>query len=189
MDTQLLEQARRGNRDAAERLIRLHYQTLYAFLRRLAGTDADAADLTQRSFARIWKALPTFAGKSSVSTWMHGIAYHTYVDWLRSNHKTESRDDCWWCSCADPHPSPSEEAASSDLAAAVFGAVDRLEPALRAAVHLRYYQGLKLEEVAAVLEVSGSTVKNRLSEALNALQVHFSEEAPIVPSPSGRRTL
>ncbi len=92
---QLVESARRGDKAAANQLIELFYERIYAFLRRLAAHDADAADLTQRTFARVWQALPTFAGRSSFSSWIHGIAHHVYVDWRRANHRTEPRSDEW----------------------------------------------------------------------------------------------
>src|SRR6266550_3385515 len=90
---QLVEGACRGDTAAASRLIELFYERIYAFLRRLAGNDADAADLTQRTFGRVWQALPTFAGRSSVGSWIHGIARHVYVDWRRADHRTELRSE------------------------------------------------------------------------------------------------
>src|SRR3972149_5802754 len=90
-----VEAAGRGDKAAAIRLIELFYERIFAFLRRLAGNDADAADLTQRTFSRVWQSLPTFAGRSSVGSWMHGIAYHVYVDWRRADRRTELRSDEW----------------------------------------------------------------------------------------------
>src|SRR5258707_13995799 len=87
--------AQRGDRAAASAIIEHLYARIYAFLRRLSANDADAADLTQQTFGRVWKALPTFGGKSSVASWIHGIAYHVYVDWRRGNHRTESRSEPW----------------------------------------------------------------------------------------------
>src|SRR5438552_9728134 len=123
----ILERARRGESRAASDLIELFYARIYAFLRRLSGNDADAADLTQRTFARVWQALPTFAGRSSISSWIHGIAYHVYVDWRCSDRRTESRGDEWWAACAAPGPAPDEVAARRDLAAIVYALVDNLE--------------------------------------------------------------
>src|SRR6185503_6946257 len=85
--------SRKDNSAAVVQLIELFYDRIYAFLRRLAGNDADAADLTQRTFARVQQALPTFAGRSSISSWIHGIAYHLYVDWRRAASRVESRPD------------------------------------------------------------------------------------------------
>ena len=93
---QLVESARRGDTAAANQLIEMFYERIYAFLRRLAGNDADAADLTQRTFSRVWHSLPTFAGRSSFSSWIHGIAHHVYVDWRRANHRIEPRSEAWW---------------------------------------------------------------------------------------------
>src|SRR5690349_16909124 len=92
---QMVESARQGNKAAANQLVEAFYERIYAFLRRLSGNDADAADLTQKVFSRVWQGLQSFAGRSSVSSWIHGIAHHTYVDWRRSNGRTESRTDEW----------------------------------------------------------------------------------------------
>src|SRR5882762_3356255 len=108
---QLVEGARCGDTTAATQLIELFYERIYAFLRRLAGNDADAADLTQRTFSRVWQALPTFAGRSTVSSWIHGIACHVYVDWRRAQRPTEARSDEWWADRAGTDAAPDELAA------------------------------------------------------------------------------
>src|SRR2546427_7401260 len=61
-------------------VIETFYERIYCFLRRLTGNDADAADLTQRTFSRVSQKLPTFAGRSSLASWIHSIAYHLFVD-------------------------------------------------------------------------------------------------------------
>src|SRR4249919_3572556 len=75
----LVERIGQGDQVAAVDLVDLFYERVYAFLRRLCYNDADAADLTQRTFGRVWQALPTFAGRSSFSSWIHGIAHHVYL--------------------------------------------------------------------------------------------------------------
>jgi RNA polymerase sigma-70 factor (ECF subfamily) len=167
---QLVERISRGEQVAAGDLIELFYERIYAFLRRLCPNEADAADLTQRTFGRVWQALPTFSGRSSVGSWIHSIAYHTYVDWLRASHHTEPRSPEWWAECASSEPAPDELASRNDLAATVYAAVDRLAPELRDTVHLHYYQELTLQETADALEVATSTVKYRLRQALSQLE-------------------
>src|ERR1039457_7433905 len=127
---QLVETARRGERAAAVELIELFYERIYAFLRRLAANEADAADLTQRTFGRVWQALPTFAGRSSVSSWIHSIAYHVYVDWRRADRHTEPRSHEWWAARPTPEARPDEIVALADSAAAVYGSVEEIEPDL-----------------------------------------------------------
>ncbi len=167
---QLVETARSGGRTAAVELIELFYARIYAFLRRLAANDADAADLTQRTFGRVWQALPTFAGRSSVSSWMHSIAYHVYVDWRRADRHTEPRSNEWWAARPAPEATPAEIVAHTDMAAALYGSVDELEPDLRHTVQLHYYQALTLQETADAMGVATSTVKYRLRQALAELQ-------------------
>jgi RNA polymerase sigma-70 factor (ECF subfamily) len=178
--TQLVEAACRGEPAAAAQLVEVFYERIYAFLRRLAGNDADAADLTQRTFARLWQALPKFAGKSSVSSWLHGIAYHVYVDWRRSERRPEPRSDDWWAACPTAETGPDEVAARTDLSRALFAAVDRLEPQLRETVHLHYYQELTLQETADAQDIATSTVKYRLRQALASLQKSLNEQRDVV---------
>ena len=186
---QLVEKARCGDRAAATELIELYYERIYAFLRRLAANDADAADLTQRTFGRVWQALPGFAGRSSVASWMHSIAYHAYVDWRRNDRHTEPRPDAWWAACPTPEPSPDEVAAHTDLAATVYGSVDELEPDLRQTVHLHYYQDLTLQETADAMGIATSTVKYRLRQALAELQRKLAPSRTSLPSPANTRMI
>jgi RNA polymerase sigma-70 factor, ECF subfamily len=173
---QLAESACAGDRDAAVRLIELFYERIYAFLRRLTANDTEAADLTQRTFSRVWQALPTFAGRSSVGSWIHSIAYHVYVDWRRADHHAEPRSSEWWAARAAPEATPDEVAARIDLATTVQGLVGGLEPEVRDTVHLHYYQDLTLQETADALGVATSTVKYRLRQALADLQKKLAPE-------------
>ena len=159
-----------GIQPKAVELIELFYERIYGFLRRLTANDADAADLTQRTFSRVWQKLPTFAGLSSPSSWIHSIAYHLYVDWRRSDQRTEVRPDAWWAACPAPESAPDEIAARRDLQAVVYACVDALHPDLRDTIHLRYYQELTLQETADAMGVALSTVKYRQHQALLELQ-------------------
>jgi len=186
---QLVETARGGDRAAAAELIELFYERVYAFLRRLAANDADAADLTQRTFGRVWQGLPSFAGRSSVSSWMHSIAYHVYVDWRRADHRSEPRTNEWWAARPAPEASPAEIAAHTDMAAAIYGSVDALEADLRHTVQLHYYQGLTLQETADAMGVATSTVKYRLRQALAELQRKLASEPTSLTSTANSRII
>lgn len=187
-ETQLIEAARRGEMTAATELVDRFYQAVYAFLRRLAGTDADAEDLTQKTFTRVWQALPRFEGRSSVNSWLHGIAHHVYQDWRRADHRLESRPDDWWADCPDHRARPDAAARDADLAATLYAAVDRLEPAVRDTVHLHYYQGLTLEDTAAALGIAASTVKYRLRSAIQHLQRRLTDEPALASNLRTPRT-
>ena len=167
--SQLVRAFRSGDRAAAVQLIELFYGRVYNFLRRLIGNEADAADLTQQTFSRVWQRLDSFAERSSVSSWIHGIAYHVYVDWRRANGRTEARPNEWWEAHPGIGPAPDHDVASSDMKAILYRHVEQLESDLRATVHCHYYQELTLQETADALGVATSTVKYRLRQALDEL--------------------
>lgn len=174
---ELVQRVARGEAVAAADLVEMFYDKIYAFLRRLSGNETEAADLTQRTFGRVWESLASYGGRSSVGSWIHGIAYHTYVDWIRTNHRTEARTEEWWAGRVSGAPGPDEVASRKDLSASLYAAVDRLPAELRDTVHLHYYQELTLQETAEAMGVAASTVKYRLRQALDEL------EKRVEPSP------
>ena len=69
------QQALQGDLEAGNALLNHFHQPLYAYLRRLSGSDADAADLTQQTFRTVWQVLNKSRGASSGKTWVHRIVY------------------------------------------------------------------------------------------------------------------
>jgi RNA polymerase sigma-70 factor (ECF subfamily) len=190
----LCKRASRGDREAACRLVELSYAHVFAYLWRLCGSSHDAEDLTQQTFVRVWASLDGFAGRSRFSTWLHRIAYNTYVDWQRSNKGSiQPQTDRWWQACADTNPGPLANAADRQLAQRLYEAVDRLEEDRKQVIHLHYYQGLSLKETAGVLGIATSTVKYRLREVLKILRARIDVEEneidrKVIPVPQGDRT-
>jgi RNA polymerase sigma-70 factor (ECF subfamily) len=166
----LCERARSGDLAAASELVTLHYERIFAWFRRLCGHDADAADLTQKVFCKAWATLERYEGRSSFSTWLHGIGYHVYVDWLRQRKPTAQPEEHWWMNRTDSQPGPFEQTADKEMEERIYALVEQLDPDTRHTVHLHYYQGLSLAETAEVLGVAASTVKYRLREAVSFLK-------------------
>jgi len=166
----LCERAKQGDLSAASELVAHFYERIFAYFRRLAGNDEDAADLTQKTFFKVWVSLASYQNRSSFSTWLHGIAHHVYVDWRRKRNLTEAQSDEWWDACAADGPSPSEDASEREAAKHIYSLVERLEDSVRQTVHLHYYQGLSISETAEALNIATSTVKYRLREALDFLR-------------------
>ena len=184
----LCDRARNGDMAAASELVAGFYERIFAYFRRLCGDEEDAADLTQRTFSKSWTALASYERRSTFSSWLHGIAHHVYVDWRRADHRTEPRSNEWWADCPALDAAPDEAAARTDLAAALYASVDRLDPDLRDTVHLHYYQDLTLEETADALGVATSTVKYRLRQALAELQKKLVQERNATKSPTTLKT-
>jgi RNA polymerase sigma-70 factor, ECF subfamily len=180
-----IEAARAGDLEAASRLIDHFHEPVYAFLRRLSGSDHDAVELTQRTFCKVWAALAGFEGRSTASSWMHGIAYRTFADWVRAERRRQPMPDAWWASLPDEAEGPDRQSAAAHDRSAIYAEVDRLEPELRDTLHLHYYQGLSIEETAAALEVATSTVKHRVRRALDLIRLAVAP-APIQEPPAGQ---
>jgi RNA polymerase sigma-70 factor, ECF subfamily len=172
---QLCHEAQSGDMAAASELVTLFSPRIFAFFRRLSGNETDAQDLTQKTFVKVWSSLGSFRGRSTFSTWIHGIAHHVYVDWRRRRSVMDFRPDDWWETCVAAGPSPFEEAAEREMACQLYGLVEQLDEETKEAVHLHYYQGLSLKETAEVLNIATSTLKYRLREALNSLRAQTAE--------------
>ncbi len=168
-------QAAQGDREAASQFLHRQYSRIFAYLRRLAGNDADAADLTQETFRRVWQALPRFRGEATVSTWIHRIAYYAWVDWVRQQRPTVPQSEHWWQELPGDLPSPLEATVTTEQAGRLWTLVDQLNDDERQAIHLRYGQQLALGEVAAVLGMPLSTLKLRLRTALDRLRGRMTE--------------
>lgn len=172
---QLCQRAQNGDRDDAAQLVALHYRQVFAYLCRLTGNPSEAEDLTQRAFSKAWKALPSFSGKSSFSTWIHGISHHVYVDWMREPRRSDRRTDAWWELVEAEVKSPFESAAEADLAHRLYQLVEGLNEDARQVIHLHYYQGLSLQDTAEALGIATSTVKYRLRGALDSIRAQMNE--------------
>jgi len=152
----------------------MHYKDVYAYFRRLCTNQADAEDLTQQTFLKVWSSLGSFAGRSKFSTWLYRIAHNTYIDFQRGNTGSNlDRSDQWWAECIDTHPSPFASVAERQMARRLYKAVDQLDEDKRHVVHLHYYQGLSIRETAKVLGIATSTVKYRLREVCKILRIKF----------------
>jgi RNA polymerase sigma-70 factor, ECF subfamily len=158
-----------GDRAAGAQLVTDHYPRIRAFLYRLTGDDEESRDLTQQTFAEAWKSLPKYRGESSLSTWLHRIAYFQFTRWLRSRCPTVPLGDV-------DLPDPSAQGASEGLHLRL--ALAQLPPSLREPVLLYYEQGLSIPEVAHVMGLPQGTVKSRLHTARGQLRRLMDGDSP-----------
>lgn len=163
---------RSGSRDAAGQLIELHYAKVYRFLFHLTRDSNAAADLTQETFRVAWERLATFQGQASFSTWLHRIAYRKHIDAAR----TASRDILKHqgnrpSPILQQDPTPLSQAMRAESAEELYAAVQRLGDDERLVIMLRYFQGMRLREIALVAGQPEGTVKWRHATALRRLRV------------------
>lgn len=176
-DSLTLYRLRRGDRNTFEAVVKEQYQSVYKQLWYLCNGDAEtAADLTQETFVQAWRALPSFAGRSSLRTWLHTIAVRTWG--LRCRRMGKEADLLVFDDGAHerlPHPARSPEAqiAARLSDESLYCALQKLPPPLREVVVLFYLDNLKYREIAVALEIPIGTVKSRLHAALKQIRAHL----------------
>ena len=170
VDQELVAQAAAGSREAFDELVRRHQVSIVSLARALTNGSADAEDLAQEVFLRVWRSLRGFRGDSTFRTWLHRVA----VNVIQSHHGRVSRlrrlIQAAPVESADARDhDPIERAADpvdveSDLVLrdTIDRALASLPDELRVAVTLRDVQGLDYKEIAAVLEVPIGTVESRI---------------------------
>lgn len=175
-DQQLVKKFKGGDVRAFEELVGRYEKRVYSLAYRFTGNHADAGDMVQEVFIRVYRALPKFREESSFSTWIYKVAANVCRDELRRKRKRKSvsLDDMEANQgefvIADGTQSPEEFAERRDLQTRVQKYINQLSEEQRLILLLREMQKLSYEEIAQVLDCSLGTVKSRLSRARTALK-------------------
>ncbi len=191
-DKHILAQARRGELDAFEELVRRYEKRVYAIALRSAGSPEDAADITQDVFLRAWRSIESFRGDSGFSTWLFRITMNICVDHARhrqtqpqtmalTNDEDEERP------IHDTAPTPEEYLDNSELGRELATALDEVSEEHRRIVLLRDVSGMSYTEIAEILEISEGTVKSRLARARIALRKVLLKRGNILPPASSNQ--
>lgn len=146
------------------------------FVRRLAigmlGASQDVDDLVQEVFLRALRAYDSFRGDANVRTWIYRIATRVIYDHLDKKQKCREHDDETAIDVVADHRRANAESQFQhrERNMIVQAAVSELSPALRMAVALTYFEGLSVEQIAAIEGCTTSTVYWRLHEAKKQLK-------------------
>ncbi len=183
----LLASFRAGEQGSAERLLLLHQPRLYRFALRLCGTPDDAADVLQDSLLAAARALRSFRGEASLSTWLFTIARRACLRKRRRRAGEPEALEPLPEAVADRRRSPEEDAAAAELARALEEALAELDPLQREALLLRDVEGLSTEEAARVVGVGERALKSRLHRGRLALRAALASRLgpPEAPPASG----
>ena len=168
-DTALVEAAIAGDTTAFDVLVTRHRRSVYQVCYRFVNHHEDAADLTQDTFVRAWKALGSFRGQARFSTWIYRIAVNVCLN--RVSLKTPKTDAVDFDLVADQRePAPGAAIDAAERQAMVRAAVKSLPPRQRTALILRTYHELSHQEVADIVGTSVGAVKANVFHALANLK-------------------
>ncbi len=186
-DEDLVIKIKNGDQDAFEQLVHRYEGKIYSVAYRFMGNHADAGDLAQDTFIRMYQALPGFRGDSSFATWLYRIAANACRDELRKKQRRRnvSMDEMIEASPANiptaaSEYSPEEAVQRQEIRHQVQECLNRLSDDHRLILVLREIQGLSYEEIAGLLDCSLGTVKSRISRARNALKERLKEQGELL---------
>lgn len=166
-DAALLRSVGAGNADSLTRLYERYSGPLFGYLYRLAGDRMTAEEILQDTMLAVWRSAAGFEGRSTVSTWLFGVARRQAHNRLRGRTGLEP--------IADLPDQPDHATGPDELAIAAAGgtpvaaAIDRLPEHHRDVIALVFVAGLPLADVADVLSIPVGTVKSRLHHARAAV--------------------
>lgn len=198
-DGALVAELQAGSERAFADLIAQYHQPLYSLIARSLKDPADASDITQEVFIKVFRNIRSFHGESSLRTWLYRIALHEASNQRRwwSRHKrqevameapccaqceaeAESEMQSLGASLADGSCSPFDRAVQQEVRERVEAALRKVPEAFRTVVVLREIEGFAYEEIAEILDVNLGTVKSRLTRGRAALRTLLAPEKDAV---------
>lgn len=172
-ERRLIEKAVRGDRDAAEKIIKAHQASLYAYLLRLSGRPDMAEDIVQDAFVRVLTHLERFDPRYRFSTWLFTIAKRLYVN---ANEKHKPRYDTElvnsWKGVDDDLAAQRAigHEVRVNINAALQEALQTLSDVQKEVILLFHQQGWRIALIADHLEMPEGTVKSHLHRGRQRLR-------------------
>ena len=167
-------QALAGSQSAFEQIVRRYQRPIVSLITRMTGDRALAEDLAQETFVKAFRSLAAFDTTRRLSSWLFRIAHNTTVDAIRRSRPPPASIDSTHSASAagldepatPPEPDPVER---QELGRALEAALAQLRPDQRAAIVLRYENGLSFVEIGTVLGVPEVTARSHVHRARKEL--------------------
>ncbi|WP_405433673.1 sigma-70 family RNA polymerase sigma factor [Micromonospora sp. NBC_00617] len=169
--------AGRGDQDSATRFIRATQQCVWRFVANLI-SPSEADDLTQETYLRAMRSLPSFAARSSARTWLLGIARKVTVDHVRAVARRPRTTHL-----SDWHDAPDARGSAFDTAVVLDDLLFSLAPDRREAFVATQILGLSYAETAEVCGCPVGTIRSRVARAREDLVAAVNAS----PQPARRR--
>lgn len=178
---QLVLLAQSGDDEAFDQVLAHVQEPLFAYLRGMLGDDHLAEDVLQDVYVLAWRKLLWLRDPDLFRPWVHRIATRAaWRAWKRAGGRREvPAGELEADALVAPEEAPELE---PELGARLPELVARVSPAARPVLLLHYGEGMTLDEVAAVLDLSPGTVRSRLHYGLRALRERLGSAGP--PNPT-----
>jgi len=190
-DRKLVRAAQKGDAQAFRRLVEKYQRRVYQLAIGMLKDPDEAMDITQDTFVRVHRYLPSFKGDSSFFTWTYRIAMNLCLDAQRKRGRTErvdleQGDEAEIEAAMDPPSAalagPQRNVLNAELRGRIEDALAELSENHRSILLLRELEGLSYDELSKVLGIRKGTVMSRLFHARlkmqNKLREYLGEDAP-----------
>jgi RNA polymerase sigma-70 factor, ECF subfamily len=175
-DAELVRNAGAGDAQAASALVRRHLPRMVGLARRMLNDAAEAEDVAQEVFLRVWREAPRWQpGAAKFETWMHRVALNLCYDRLR--RRREKSDPDAGVYVADRAPLASEQWLARQRSQQVHAALADLPERQRAALELVHFQELTNIAAAETLEISVEALESLLARGRRALKAALADVA------------
>lgn len=174
----LIELAKKNDISAFEELISSYTKPLLNYIYRYVKNQADAEDILQETYIKVYNSLKTFEGNSSFKTWLYRIATNLCIDFLRKNKKNDqnlslsqtTEDGEYELQIPDNTFSPEIYTKKNAAQAALMSAMETLSREHRTIITLRDIEGFSYDEIAEATNTTVGTVKSRINRARSHLK-------------------
>jgi len=175
-DEDLVVRIGRGDPAAVRAFVGRKGSRMTALAQRMLGDAAEAEDVVQEVFMRVWKQAPTWQpGTARFDTWMHRVALNLCYDRLRRRREQVMAEPP---EQVDEGPAPDAGLLAADVGRRVDAALSTLPERQREAVVLCHFQALSNIDAAALMEISVEALESLLSRGRRALRSQLADMRP-----------
>jgi len=160
-DSALLEDCKRGDRQALDSLVRRYERPVFNAAFRMLGNRDEAADVTQTVFLKAFENLDRYDPKYKFFSWIYRIAVNTSIDHLNSRRRNEPLAGDLVAEGGAPETLVEE----AGVSVALQDALMELQEDYRSVIVLRHFTDYSYKEISQILDIPEKTVKSRLFSA------------------------
>lgn len=180
MDKEIVDKVIKGDKDAFEYIIDKYTKMIYNISYRIFNNQADAEDMTQETFVKVYKNIYKCEGKQSIKTWVYTLAYNTCIDEIRKrkgknnlslDKKIETDDGDVFLEMASDENTPEKLFINKEGLLEIENAINRLNVTNKTLIFLRDIKGFSYNEISEIMGINLGTVKSRISRARKALKI------------------
>ena len=175
-----IEQMKNGEEKGFNEVYSATYNRVYFRERQIMKKEEDAQDLTQIVFTEAYKSIHTLQASEALYSWLDGIAYNQGMKIYRKRkevlltEETEGIFDALESNDISSMPElTADQKATADI---IRGIIEELPELQKTAVVAYYFDGLKVEQIAELMECSANTIKSRLNYARKYIRGRVEEK-------------